>query len=298
MSFAWLAAAPLWLAAYELGRRRLPGPRRPWPRWRRACAWGAAGALVPAFALAPPGFDKGQLWAETLQFCLLAFAVTPLAVLAAPVALARRARPGSIAGKRRSAPGRDGLRSMVLLAGFLGVTVLWRLPIAVDALARHPSLVGVEAATLLAGGSPFWEAIAAAPGHRLVEARPARLVMAAVGVWSVWIFAYIVGFSGHPFYPAYRSGTNPVTAQEWAVLILWLTSAAAILPQVFANLVRWLAADRLVGDAEVTLYLEHRPELGRHPGAPPARPPVQVGQAASFWSLHPRPRRGAHPWDR
>lgn len=301
MNPAWLAAAPAWLVAYELVLARYRPGRSQWPAWRRACGWCVAPALGLAWCLGPLGLDHRLLWAETLQFCVLAFAVGPLTVLAAPVALARGKRPGR-AMPGTSPPARAWRRRAqraAALAGFVLVTIAWRLPVAVDVLRDHHDLVALEAVTLVAGSWWFWEAIGATPARPLVAARPARLAMAAAGVWSVWIFAYAVGFSSHPFYPSYRTGSNPVTAQEWAVCVLWLTSAAAVLPQVFTNLVRWLAADRLIGEAEVALYLKGRPD-----GSPPdgvAPTPRRAGPrhvtSVPFWQVHgPHGSGGAEPW--
>lgn len=254
MSPGWLAGVAFWLAAYELGRARCVARGRRWPGWRRGCWWAAAGLLVAIWLLSPTAEGARLLWAETLQFGIAAFGVAPLAVLAAPTGL-RAHEPR----RRRSRLSR-AWRVRGWLAGalalFLAATIAWRLPTTVDAVVEHPGLVALEAATLVAGTWLFWVAVAATPPRPLFDHRPSRIALAATAAWSVWIFAYAVGFSGHPFYPSYSTGSNPVTAQEWAVCVLFLTSAAAILPTAFVNLMRWLAADRLVADAETDLYLQ------------------------------------------
>lgn len=266
MSPAWLVAVAAWLAVYEMGRSRYQARARAWPAWRRGCWWCAGAALVLVWALAPLAEGARALWAETLQFGVLAFGVAPLAVLATPGALLGRHGP-----RGRGGDGRLGMLhgtrlwpargwqargwQIVALASFLAATIAWRLPSSVDAVAREPALVGAEAASILAGTWLFWVAVAATPPRALLEFRPARVAFAGAGAWSIWIFAYAVGFSGHPFYPAFRAGSNPVTAQEWSVIVLWVTSAIAIVPSAFVNLARWLSADHVVAEAETELFL-------------------------------------------
>lgn len=254
MSPLWLVAVAAWLAAYEAGLavRRRRG--LPWPSWRRACWWLAALALVGVWLLTPVAEEDRRLWAETLQFGLIAFAVAPLAFQGSPGALPTRPRRHPL-DRLQHSPRERRLLQGGALAGFLLATIAWRLPGLVDALGAHPDLVGLEAGTVVGLTWPFWLAVAASPPSALLEHRPGRVALAGVATWSVWTFAYAVGFSGRPFYPAFDHGASAVSAQEWSVFALWATSALAIGPVIFSNLVRWLTAERADAEVETELYL-------------------------------------------
>lgn len=254
MSPAWLILVAAWIACYETARLVRVRAGHRWPSWRRTCWWLAALAFVGVWLLVPLGDSEHRLWAETLQYALIAFGAAPLAFQGSPGGLVTHRPPHTLDVLRHEA-GKRHLLQVSALVGFLLATVLWRLPGPVDALSRHPTLVVVEAVTVVLLMWPFWLAVAATPPSPLLEHRPARIALAGVAAWSVWTFAYAVGFSGHPFYGAYEHGASPVGGQEWSVLVLWATSALAILPAAFFNLVRWLAADRVVAEAETDLYL-------------------------------------------
>ncbi|HEY3952812.1 MAG TPA: cytochrome c oxidase assembly protein [Streptosporangiaceae bacterium] len=124
-----------------------------------------------------------------------------------------------------------------------GVNVAWRLPPALDALARLPGLAAAEAMTLLAAGAGLWLEIVRSPPLAPRLSLPQRAAFAAVGMWSVWITAYALGFSGRPEVPAYAGGA--VGAQEVAVGLVWGLAGVCFLPVIFAAVVSWLAGGDL-----------------------------------------------------
>ena len=65
----------------------------------------------------------------------------------------------------------------------------------------------------------------------------------AVTMWTVWIMAYLAGFSNTQWYPAYsHSGDlGAVADQQIATGILFFGAAAAFMPLIFWSLYAWLA---------------------------------------------------------
>jgi cytochrome c oxidase assembly factor CtaG len=245
----WIAVAAIWCALYQVAWRRTAARMRPWRRW----CWAGAGVLMVLAGAAPLGhLATRQAWAEALQFSVLAFGVAPLAALGAPLGLRRRPVRTS-----RLAP-RKGWGA---LAAFLVATVGWRLPAAVDAVATHRSLVVLEALTLVGASWPLWAALVGSPPAQALSQRPRRMALAALAAWSVWIFAYVVGFSSGPFYSVY-AGRGAMDSLELGVGVLFALSGAALVPVVFVNLVRWLAADDLLGEATAVLHPRRAPGGG------------------------------------
>jgi len=72
------------------------------------------------------------------------------------------------------------------------------------------------------------------------------MVVAAVSMWMIWILAYFVGFSHTAWYPTIhhtRSALSLVADQELAAGVMWAAAAAAFVPVVFVNLIRFLHND-------------------------------------------------------
>lgn len=256
MSWPWLMAACGWLAAYEVVvRLRGAGREAGRPRSGR-WLWYAAGALLAVVGEPPlSALAHRALWAETAQFGILAFGVVPLAALGWPRAAGERPRRQD--GRTRV------LAAIAALACYLAVTIGWRVPPAVDAAVSGRGWLFLEAVTLLGGSWWLWSVIT---GRSASQPRTGRIALATVATWSVWVFAYVLGFSAHPFYPAFASGGAPVAAQEVAVGVLLGTSAIAFCPLMFVNLVRWLSADQAAAEEEMGRYLD--PFRAMREGAP------------------------------
>ncbi len=216
-------------------------------RHPRARYWllAAAGVIVVA-SLLPPGGTEARRYvsAESLQFALFAIVVPALVVLGAPWRLARR--PASLADRiaagRRDRPA--FLRAVAYLVVFAGASVAWRLPAAVDALARHPGLTVLELATLLVAGTGLWLEIAESPPLAPRIARWQRAVVAALAMWTTWVLAYILGFSHVAWYPAYPHvagrGLSTIADQQIATGTLWAVAALCFLPVIFYSAMTWL----------------------------------------------------------
>jgi Cytochrome c oxidase caa3 assembly factor (Caa3_CtaG) len=174
-------------------------------RLPRGRFWLAAVAVaLVLLSLVPPAatYSRRYVFAESLQFLLFATVVPALLVLGAP--WRRLGAPGGrgLAGlllPARPGPRRPGrsrfARGFTVLLVFVGTVIAWRLPASVDALARWPGFAAAEMATLVAAGSALWLELVESPPSLPALPRPLRAVFAAVAMWTIWVLAYILGFS-------------------------------------------------------------------------------------------------------
>jgi cytochrome c oxidase assembly factor CtaG len=231
-----------------------------------------AGAVLVIASLVPPlsTLARRYLFVESLQFSLFAMVCPALIVLGAP----RRLLDRLAATQDRGSP---FLRGLVFLVVFIGVSLAWRVPPVLDALARHPGLVAAEVITLLAAGIGLWLwLVRPAPlASRLSGAQ--RAVIAALAMWSTWIAAYAFGFSTQPLVHAYAGGSGPgiVADQEIAVFLVWGVAGVCFIPVIFAGLLSWLRDSGDIGeefsraypDASVRVGVRGWPRPPRGPGA-------------------------------
>ncbi len=234
----------------------LPPRARFWP--------GLAAVILIASMLLPPaaGYAREYVFAQALQFVI--FAVTGPALLV--LAISWRPRPPGGGPRRRAA------RAVIRLAAFVAVVVIWRLPVTVNALARHPALAAAEMITLLAAGTGIWAELAGPPPARGQLPRPARAAVAAAAMWTIWVLAYLTGMSGTSWFAAYHhgqpGGLGAAADQQIAAAILWSVPALCFLPVLYVTVIAWLGG-------------------GTSP-AEEQRPPASVGTPGSW----PRPPRG------
>ncbi len=207
------------------------------PRGRNWLA--IAAVILVALSLLPPAgsLARRYVFAESLQFVLFAAAVPALLVLGAPwrlLGLGPRAAP-----QRRAGSG--FLRGAAVLLVYAAVLIVWRLPVTVDALATQPGLAVAEMATLAAAGSALWLQLVESPPLLPRLSRPLRAVFAALAMWTIWILAYILGFSQVAWFGAYlQPGVNPVIDQEIATGAMWAVSAVCFVPVVYVTALTWL----------------------------------------------------------
>ncbi|MGH3228196.1 MAG: cytochrome c oxidase assembly protein [Streptosporangiaceae bacterium] len=212
---------------------------------------GIAGVILITSTLLPPaaGYARQYAFAQALQFVI--FTVAGPALLA--LAISRRARPSQLPSDGR--PGRPSARAATRLIAFVVVAATWRLPAAVNELARDPALVAAEMITLLAAGTGIWAELAGprpAPGQLTP---PARAALAAAAMWTIWILAYLTGMSGRSWFAAYRGGPGGLSAaadQQIAAAILWAVPAACFLPVLYVTVIAWLGGTGSAGDRRPT----------------------------------------------
>jgi cytochrome c oxidase assembly factor CtaG len=249
--------------------RAWPGPR----------VWLAIGALLLAVAcLAPPvtSLAGRYVLAETAQFACFAIVIPAMLVLSAPWRLLGLARwtpaadPGSAPGNTsvtyvdsrncgaghsaaerpadRLARIRAGnpsfMRSLAFLAAFAAVSVAWRVPAFIDAVARDQALAVAELASLLTAGIALWLELVPSPPLRPRGRGLHQAVTAALAMWLIWIIAYIQGSASRGVFHVYRyhpgGPLSAVADQELATALLWVVAAACFMPVIFTAAHRWL----------------------------------------------------------
>ncbi len=233
------------------------------------------GALVPPLSTVARRVEV----LEALQFALLAIGVPALVALGAPWRLLGVAagsagvadregvavleRPGvadRAAAARRRHP--ELARSVAYLVVDVALVVAWRIPPSVDALARHGWLALLEALTLVTAGVGLWLELVESPPFSPRLARPKRIALAAVAMWTIWVTAYLVGLSHASVYPSYNHvvGRDLSVSADQALTtgVLWLTSLCAFIPVIFSNLVLWLRSDEDPDDALYRLLRDRR----------------------------------------
>ncbi len=226
---------------------------------------GIAAVIVIGGMLLPPaaGDARQYVFVQALQFAIFAVAGPALLVLAVPRHTRAPRPPGAV---------RPAARAVIRLAAFIAVTVTWRLPAAVNALARHPALAAAEMITSLAVGTGIWAELAGSRPAAGQLPRPARAAIAAAATWTIWVLAYLTGMSGTFRFGAYHHGApgglGAAADQQIAAAILWAVPAVCFVPVVYVTVIGWLGGD--TGSP-----------TGRHPAAPASAP--------GNW---PRPPRG------
>lgn len=220
-------------------------------RWRGSLA--GAGLALFALSCVPDlaGVAGGSETAQTLCFSIIAMVAPALVTVGSPWTSLHWGKAWlgpRVARLAALRAGRQGLTvSIAVLVVDLAVIVCWRTPMLVDAVARHPALVLVEALTLGAAGIALWlELVGVAPfGAR--PSMPVRAVLAAVTMWTVWTLAFLDGMSSTGWYHAFRhvagTGLSASADREFAATVLWSMAAMVFIPVVFASLFRWLRAE-------------------------------------------------------
>ena len=239
---------------------------------RRRHWYAIAGAVLVLACLLPPlgGLARHYVYAESIQFCVFALAGPVLIVLGAPWRFLRLARAGNagagvdalgtelddagadtgalacgpadrLAARRRQET--SFLRAAVFLLTFMAVSLVWRLPPVMDALARQPALVLAEMVTLLAAGTGLWLELLESPPLTPRLPQPQRAAVAALSMWFTWAVAYALGFANHAVLPAYSGAGRALSLiadQEITVALVWGVAGLCFVPVVIATMGRWL----------------------------------------------------------
>jgi cytochrome c oxidase assembly factor CtaG len=234
------------------------------PLMARVGPWlAAAGAALAVAALALEGLARRYVVAESAQFAVFAMAAPALIVLGAPWRiLGLSGALGRLAAARRERT--SFLHAAVFLLVFIGVSVAWRLPPVIDALARHPVLVLPELVTLLAAGTGLWLELVSSPPLAPRLPKPHRAAVAALAMWSTWAVAYVLGLSNHGVFHGYDPAGGALSAvadQQITVALVWAVSAFCFIPVVFVALLGWLSG---TGDPDEELQRLARDER-QHP---------------------------------
>jgi cytochrome c oxidase assembly factor CtaG len=224
-----------------------PPGRRQW--------FAVAGAVLVLASLLPPlAVLAGRyVYAESIQFCVFAMVGPVLIVLGAPWRFLRLSRAGTgvdapaagpadrlAAGRRRQS---SFLRAAVFMLVFMAVSLAWRLPPVMDALARQPALMLAEMVTLLAAGTGLWLELIDSPPLTPRLPHPQRAAVAALSMWFTWTVAYVLGFANHAVLHAYSGagrGLSIIADQEITVGLVWGVAGVCFVPVVIVTMGRWL----------------------------------------------------------
>lgn len=278
---AWLGPAAVvtgaaLVAVHSLGTRRLGrssgGGTSGWPRRSGGQAWlfRLAVLLAVVAALPPLSSLAGRyVWAETAQAAVWAFAVPPLLVLGAPWAALEAAlqavlpgRPWRQSGRAwRRWDGRGGKWSWAVWVGFAGTLAAWRYPWMVDLVRVSDWGRAAEAVSLVAAGARLWWELVGSGSHRPRMDAPRRIVLTGLSMWSAWVMAFVLGFSGHPWFPGYAAAAGRhlsiLNDQEISAGLLWVSAGLGLVPMIFVNLMTWLDGNE---ELEVELASLHEDE--------------------------------------
>ena len=220
--------------------RGLGGRLRPWLAVVAAVL--AVGVLVP-----PGGTEAGQyVFAQAVQFAVLAVVVPALIVLGTPWPSGLAARLVARTGSWGSSP----RVSTAILVGYIAVALAWRLPVAVNALVKYPALTAVEAITLVVVGCALWLKLVDSPPLRPGISRPLRALFAALPMWAIWASAYVMGFSRATWFTAlaHRGGLSTVADQQIAAALEFAIAGLSFVPVVYVSLITWLRDSADAGD--------------------------------------------------
>ncbi len=206
---------------------------------------GPAGILLVA-VLVPPfeHWARSYEWVQALQFAALVIAVPALLAIAAPwgaFCLGPVADKFSEARRRHPEPARSAVFAIAELCGL----VAWRTPAAVNWLAGGALRPLVEAAVLVPVGVGYWLELVESPPLSPRSTPPFRMVIAASGMWTIWVIAYLVGLSHADWFRSYHhtAGLSLAADQQVTTGVLWAISACAFIPVIFWNLIVWLRSE-------------------------------------------------------
>jgi cytochrome c oxidase assembly factor CtaG len=211
----------------------------------RARGWLAlVGALAVVLVLLPPvGMAaRSYVFVQALQFAVVALAAPALIVLGSAWPVISKPLTARLAIARSHQP--SGRRPWLVLARYLALIIVWRLPVTVDASVRHPVLTVVEAVTLLPAGCGVWLELVDSPPFLPRISRPVRAAFAALPMWTIWASAYVMAFSRTAFFDVYLSAPRPhlgiALDQQIAAGLLVVIPGACCVPVVYFSLITWL----------------------------------------------------------
>ena len=225
-----------------------------------------------AFVVPPLGGWAGRFeYVNSLQFGVFAYAAPALLVAGAPWRLTRAGR-SFLAGERtptwfsrwlarRESDGRER-RAVVATIAFVVLEIVWRITPVVDDVSAHSWGRLLEGLSFLVAGGALFLSLVESPPLAPGTKRVARIFMAAVSMWTIWIIGYMDGMTGagwyHVFHHVAGRGVSVIADKELSTGVLWVTSAATFIPIVFWNLIHWLQSESTPDEEMYDLVREDR----------------------------------------
>ncbi len=231
-------------------------PANPWPRDR--IAWFMAGLAVVFLALESPVdvYAADLLLIHMIQHMLLAFIAAPMLVAGAPVTLALRALSPSGRTRRsiqravHSPPVRFLTNPIVAWVLFAAAMVGTHFSPLYEASLEHQWIHDVEHLVFLGSGLLFWYPVIAVDPTTWRMPHPLRLLYVILAGPVNTFTALAIYSSNDVLYPYYASlsrawGPSPVSDQQMAGAIMWVTGDIALLIAVVLVAVAWFHQDQL-----------------------------------------------------
>jgi Cytochrome c oxidase caa3 assembly factor (Caa3_CtaG) len=239
-------------------------------------AMAAIAVALTLVAVLPPvaTYARQYAFVQGLQFTIFAVLAPALLRLGLPLRAPGPRRPNVDHTGTASAPASVAAWRLV---PFMALVITWRLPAALDALARYPALSVAELVTLGGAGLALWLAIAGLTKPEPLP-RPLRAAMAAVAMWTIWVIAYVTGMSALALLPrsaGVRYAFSAAADRQLTTAVLWAIPAICFAPLIYFLLVSWLGEREKLDDEQreltslepSTLTAARRPPSGwRHRG--------------------------------
>ncbi|HET8990059.1 MAG TPA: cytochrome c oxidase assembly protein [Acidimicrobiales bacterium] len=238
----------------------------------RDAALVAGAVLWVAFVLPPLDGWAGRFeYVNSLQFGVFAYWAPALLVVGAPWRVTRAGR-AFLGGDRsptwfsrwwaRRESDRRERRAAVVTVTFVALEIVWRITPVVDNVLAHPWGRLIEGLSFLLAGGALFLSLVESPPHTAGTKKVARIFMAAVAMWAIWIIGYMDGMTGAGWYDVFHHvagrGVSVIADKELSTGVLWVTSAATFIPIVFWNLIHWLQAESTPDEEMYDLMREDR----------------------------------------
>lgn len=241
-----LAIAAAYAALYLAGVHRVGDAGRGWPA-RRTAAF-LMGLAIGAVVLASPLADAAEqrLSAHMWQHLALTFAVAPLLVAGAPVALALRATTRgapathrALLGVVRSRAARVVTHPVVTWTAFTATMALTHLTGWYDAALRNGVVHGLEHAAYLVTAMLFWAPVVGANPLRGLRSWTGRTMYLMLAMAPMSAVAVLLIYTQHVRYPTYAvraraAGVTALVDQQTAGDVMWVVGSLAMVVAIVA----------------------------------------------------------------
>ncbi|MEV0001713.1 cytochrome c oxidase assembly protein [Micromonospora sp. NPDC050980] len=241
-----LLAAGYGRGVHELWARRGAGAIL--PGWRVAAFGTGLLAVLAAQSGPVTALAQRGLAGHMTQHMLLLLVAGPLLAAGAsglPLTLSCPVRARRWLARLRAGAAGRWLRSPVVVAFAAGggqsvVLWFWHLPVPYAAAERDPLLHVLEHACFVGAAWLLWAPLLGVARHRLPA--PTGMLLLVATMLPASALGAVLTFAPRPVYPADVLGTDPLTDQQLAGLLMWIPMDVVALLVTLALFLRWLLA--------------------------------------------------------